>query len=101
MFFFLLEKSERERNKIYKNRMMANEQNKIGWLTNSKAMEKNVTLMNDCTSRWLMNEYRKKLLKLNFLFYFFIFLYTQFLFDVYYARTRKFSFLFLLEMVKI
>jgi hypothetical protein len=82
----------RKKEKLYKNRMkMANEQKKIGWLTNSKAMDKNVTLMNDRTSRWLMNEYRKKLQKLIFFlvfFLFFIFLYTQFFFDVYYARTR-------------
>ena len=75
---------------------MANEQKKIGWLTNSKAMDKNVTLMNDRTSRWLMNEYRKKLQKLTTFFkilFISYFLYTQFFFDVLYARTRKFSFI--------
>ena len=69
--------------------MMANEQKKIGWLTNSKAMDKNVALMNDRTSRWLMNEYRKKLQKLTFFKILFIsYFYTHNSFLMYFMLAR-------------
>ena len=70
---------------------MANEQKKIGWLTNSKAMDKECNTNERSHFQMVDERIQKEASKAGKIFlssYFHIFIHTQFFFDVLYARTR-------------